>query len=635
VKTLEGIFNRNNIPESIKILIRSEIAEKSFLELADFLPEIVFELDLEGNFTYANQYLFESTGYTQEDINDGMNPSQFVIPNDRERVKQNIQRLFQGKKPKYTRYTALRKNGTTFPILVYSNIILHDTHPIGVRGIILDITDHIKAEEEQQKERNLAQLYLNIVAVIIVALDDKQRVTLINRKGSELLGYDENDIVGKNWFDNFIPHKLQEEIKPVYNQLMRGEIKPVKSYENPIVTKMGEERIIAWNNTILHDENGKIVGTLSSGVDITERKKAEETVQNSEHYLKEAQAIAQIGSWRLNPKTMEVSGSDELFRIFSLSREEAILEKFLEVVHPQDREFDQFHIRRGLEKGIPWDIEHRLLLDDGTLKYVQAKGEAITDNNGKVTQLLGTVQDITERKKTEKLKIELEERRDNFVWTTSHELRTPLTVILGYIDLLQKNFRNISHDQQEKILGIIRKNVHRLEKLTDQVSLIAQFKQGTFQIAEKEFDFCTFLNEALEPYRNILENQIKFDESQIKQPLIIKGDQDRLLQVIDNLLNNAVKQTDPNNRLIEIDLEISSTVIRVHIADNGAGIAPDNLLRIFEQFVSIQTKYSVTGTGIGLYLSIGIMNAHGGTITAHSKGIDAGSTFSIELPRNK
>ncbi len=631
---MEGIFKRSNIPESIKSLIRSELAEKSFRELADFLPEIVFELDLEGNFTYANHYLFESMGYTQEDLDDGLNPSQFVIPNDRERVKQNIQGLFQGEKLSYNKYTALRKDGSTFPILVHSSPILHGTDIVGFRGIVLDITEHIKAEEKQLKEKNLTQLYLDIVAVIIMALDDKQIVTLINRKGSELLGYEEKDIIGKNWFDNFIPQRLREEIKPVYNQLMQGEIENVKYYEVPIVIRNGEERIIAWNYTILYDENRKIVGTLNSGVDITERKKTEETLQNSERYLREAQAIAQIGSWRLNPNTMEVSGSDELFRIFSLSREEATLEKFLEVVHPKDREFDQFHIRRGLEEGTPWDIEHRLLLDDGTLKYVQAKGEAITDNTGKVTQLMGTVQDITERKKTEKLKIDLEERRDNFVWMTSHELRTPLTVILGYIDLLQKNFQNISHDPQAtKILGIIRKNVHRLERLTDQVSLIAQFKQGTFQITEKEFDFCTFLNEALEPYRNMLENQIKFDEPQIKAPLIIKGDQDRLLQVIDNLLNNAVKQTDPITRLIKIDLEISSTVIRVNFTDNGAGIAPGNLSRIFEQFVSIQTKYSVTGTGIGLYLSIGIMNAHGGTITAHSKGTGAGSTFSIELPR--
>jgi len=271
--TMEGIFNRNDIPESIKGLIRSELAEKSFRELADFLPEIVFELDLEGNFIYANHYLFESMGYTQEDLNDGLNPSQFVIPNDRERVKQNIQLLFQGDKLRYNKYTALRKDGSTFPILVYSSPILHGTDIVGFRGIVLNITEHIKAEEEKHKERNLAQLYLDIVAVIIVALDDKQRVTLINRKGSELLGYEEKDILGKNWFDNFIPHTLREEIKPVYNQLMRGETEPVKYFENPIVTKKGEERIIAWNNTILYDENRKIVGTLSSGVDITKRKK--------------------------------------------------------------------------------------------------------------------------------------------------------------------------------------------------------------------------------------------------------------------------------------------------------------------------------------------------------------------------
>lgn len=156
VNTMEGIFNRNDIPESIKGLIRLELAEKSFRELADFLPEIVFELDLEGNFIYANHYLFESMGYTQEDLNQGFNPSQFVIPNDRERVKQNIKRLFQGEKLRYNKYTALRKDGSTFPILVYSSPILHDTDIVGFRGIVLDITEHIKAEEEQYKERNLA-----------------------------------------------------------------------------------------------------------------------------------------------------------------------------------------------------------------------------------------------------------------------------------------------------------------------------------------------------------------------------------------------------------------------------------------------------------------------------------------------
>lgn len=297
-------------------------------------------------------------------------------------------------------------------------------------------------------------------------------------------------------------------------------------------------------------------------------------------------------------------------------------------------EFDLFHIRRGMEQGLPWDIEHRLICDDKTLKYVHAKGEAITDESGKVVQLIGTVQDITERKKTEKLNLELEQRRDNFVWMTSHELRTPLTVISGYIDIFEKHFDKIDVNQQHEILGIIRNNLSRFEKLTEQVSLIAQFKHGTFKIKSSEFEVNTFFDEVLEPYRNMLGENLAIEKHNVGQSSIIKGDKDRLLHVIDNLLNNAVKHTHPDDRMIRVNLGIQPTVLRIVVSDNGAGIAPENLEHIFKQFVSIQTEYSVTGTGIGLYISAKIIKAHGGTIRAHSEGRGLGATFIIELPRN-
>ncbi|MHA2365685.1 MAG: PAS domain S-box protein [Candidatus Hodarchaeales archaeon] len=147
---------------------------------------------------------------------------------------------------------------------------------------------------------------------------------------------------------------------------------------------------------------GKTVAlAMTNAKNISLIKESEEILRINEKYLKEAQTIAQIGHWRLDPLTQEITGSDELFRIFGLTKEESSLDKFVEVVHPDDREFDLYHIRRGMEYGEHWNIEHRLICPDGTTKYVHAKGEAITDITGKVLLLLGTVQDITERKQIE------------------------------------------------------------------------------------------------------------------------------------------------------------------------------------------------------------------------------------------
>ena len=383
----------------------------------------------------------------------------------------------------------------------------------------------------------------------------------------------------------------------------------------------------------LKEEQELIEAICRELTDFIKRKHAEKALQESELHLKEAQNIAQVGHWRLDPETKKITGSDELFRIFGLNQKEVSLDKFLEIVHPDDREFDLFHIRRGIEQGLPWDIEHRLICKDGSLKYVQAKGESSINKTGKAVHLMGTVQDITERKKTEIINKDLEHRRETFVWMTSHELRTPLTVISCYADFLLENINQIDNNQQNKILVTIKSNINRLMKLTEQVSQIAQFNNGIFEIKNVEFNICIFLNEALKPYKTILKNQIDLEGCSSKTPVIIEGDKDRLLQVLDNLLNNAIKHTHSDNRMIKINLETQTNSILIKIIDNGAGIAQRNIKRIFEQFVSIETEYSVTGTGIGLYVSKKIIEAHKGTLIAQSEGLGRGATFTIELLR--
>ena len=151
--------------------------------------------------------------------------------------------------------------------------------PYQVYTTMKDITDQIKTEILLRDERDRAQKYLDIAGVMFVAINEKGIITLINRRVCKILGYTQIDIIGKNWFDNFLPAKMRVEVKKVFKKLMKGEIEPAEYYENSVITKNGEEKIIAWHNTILNDDNKKIIGTLSSGEDITEQKKAEEQIQ--------------------------------------------------------------------------------------------------------------------------------------------------------------------------------------------------------------------------------------------------------------------------------------------------------------------------------------------------------------------
>ena len=159
-----------------------------------------------------------------------------------------------------------------------------------------DITMHRENEARLRIERDRAQQYLDIAGVILVAINDQGTVVLINRKGTDLLGYEESEILGRNWFDNFLPGSIGSSVKEVFGQLMSGENEPVEYYENPVLTRNGEERLIAWRNIILRDESGSITATLSSGEDITERKQAEAQLTHYQEHLEQlvTQRTAQL-----------------------------------------------------------------------------------------------------------------------------------------------------------------------------------------------------------------------------------------------------------------------------------------------------------------------------------------------------
>ena len=133
----------------------------------------------------------------------------------------------------------------------------------------------------EQVEREKARMYLDIARVAILAINTQGEVTLINKRGCEILGYTEKEVLGKQWVENFLPQRIRKEVATVFAKLIAGEIDPVEYYQNPVLTQSGEERIINWYNTLIRDESGRIIGTLSSGEDVTEQVKTQEALEKA------------------------------------------------------------------------------------------------------------------------------------------------------------------------------------------------------------------------------------------------------------------------------------------------------------------------------------------------------------------
>ncbi len=253
-----------------------------------------------------------------------------------------------------------------------------------------------------KSERDRAQTYLDLVGVMVVALDRQGNLTLVNRKTCEVLGCGPvGCCLGGNWFDRFVPPQGRDEASGIFRQLIDGTGEMPEYYENLTVSLAGESRLIAWRNTVLRDSRGEVIGTLSAGEDITEMRRTEESLRNSQADLIRAQMLGHIGSWHLDVRADRLNWSDQVYRIFEIESESGALsyETFLSCVHPDDRVYVERMWRAALA-GAPYDIEHRIRVN-GQVKWVRERAELRFDPDEQLCGGFGTVQDITEQKESE------------------------------------------------------------------------------------------------------------------------------------------------------------------------------------------------------------------------------------------
>jgi diguanylate cyclase (GGDEF)-like protein/PAS domain S-box-containing protein len=259
-------------------------------------------------------------------------------------------------------------------------------------------------EEESQIFKKYFESYLEYAGMLFLVLDKELCVSHINKKGVELLGYPEEEIIGKNWFMNFLPSEIRSETKEYFMKALRGEVPIDSYYENPVVTKSGV-KTLKWQNTLLKDANRKIFGILASAEDITERKRMEDALRASEERFRLAINSTKEGLWEWNIQTNQEFFSPRWCEIIGYSFEDPELphtyNSWASRIHPDDYDRVIGALNNHLEKDTKYDIDYRHRHKSGEYRWQNSKGQAIFDQSGKPIKMVGCISDITERKKAE------------------------------------------------------------------------------------------------------------------------------------------------------------------------------------------------------------------------------------------
>ncbi|MCW8826573.1 MAG: PAS domain S-box protein [Gammaproteobacteria bacterium] len=265
-------------------------SEDRFRKLFEKAPLAYHSLDNEGCILEVNQAWEELFGYERAQVLG--NPfEQYLTEKCRDEHQNNLHPCASQSNDKATELEIRCSDGSE-RIIATRGRFSYDQNgkEIISHCILTDITERKHAEERLEKERMRAQSYLDIAPVIILVLNIQGEITLINRQGSEVLGYQEHELIGQNWFEFCIPHYLRDHLQLIFEELIQDDSENLDHFENTVITKSGEERLIYWRNSVLRNQSGEVTALLSSGEDITERKESEKALRHLNQMLQTTQA---------------------------------------------------------------------------------------------------------------------------------------------------------------------------------------------------------------------------------------------------------------------------------------------------------------------------------------------------------
>ena len=373
-----------------------ELHESSELykALVEASPDAVTVTDLDGIITHVSRQSVEMHGAEAAENLIGKSALELIAPEDHEQALANLQRTLEGQIIRNVQYTLMRHDGSRFRGELNAAPVRDARgNPKAFVATTRDITERILSEQERalaetalRAETERAQLYLDVAAVAIVAYDRGGHITRINRRGLDILGYQEKELLGQRWVDICVPERVRDQVASVFEQIAQDQIEPVKYHENPVLTKAGKERTIAWHNAAIRNAGGAIVGILSSGEDVTEQKQTQEALA-----LRAEQLSALSRASQTVTASLEID--QVLAEIVSLAGE-VVATDYTSVILTSDAS----SMNRGVENlpGIP-ALQYRVRDDGFTNWIIQSRRPVIVDEikeNGTFTPAEGAPRTI-------------------------------------------------------------------------------------------------------------------------------------------------------------------------------------------------------------------------------------------------
>lgn len=377
-----------------------------FDSIARNSPDILLLLDVSGRIRFISHV---EAGYHSVAEFLGQPMPAFAIPEHRQQLQSAIEQTVRSGTKQRTEASYRDPAGRLHPYDIHLAPVIEDGRVTALSVIARDVDAQRLAERALRSERDFNTAVLDTIGALVVVLDAEGRILRFNRACEQATGYPQAEVLGRRIWEFLISPEERPTVEAVFARLLTGQFP--NTHDNDWLARDGSRRRITWANTALTGEGGKVTHVIATGIDITRMVQAEAALAASEERLRLSQRYAQIGTWDWDIASGAVYWSDQIGPLFGYGTAvpEINYENFLKAIHPEDRARVEDAVRASVEHDARYDIEHRVVWPDGTVRWLLERGGTIRAADGRPLRMLGVVQDITERKRAETALTESEE----------------------------------------------------------------------------------------------------------------------------------------------------------------------------------------------------------------------------------
>ncbi|GAC1557396.1 MAG: hypothetical protein NVS2B7_32630 [Herpetosiphon sp.] len=496
-----------------------------------------------------------------------------------------------------------------------------------VGGIAVDITSRLAMEHALSESQRHYQAIFEQAQDGMLLVTDAGRYLAANPAACVLLGYDHAEIIGLNLTD--VTLRTEHAATTESWRCITTGAEPAR----------GELTLLRKDGTTVPVEY-RAATNISPGLhlsvlrDITERRRMERLLQQSEERLRLALDAANMATWDWDITMDTGSPSPEMQLRFGPAH--ATIKALAARIDPRDRASSMEAVRRALADEMPFHIEFRVPLPDGSVRWSAGHGQVVRDAAGQPVRLIGLTENITARKQAEQELVTAKEAaeqanaaKSEFLSRISHELRTPLNAILGFAQLL--DLGTLTADQRASVTHILRAGHHLLRLITEVLD-VTRVDNGQLHVQMETLPLWEVVATVCDRLTPLAAEQGIQLQALADVPFMVRADRRRLQQVLVNLVSNAISYNRPAGGVTIACRALSETRLRIAVQDTGDGIGPTDLPHLFMPFQRLQaTQTTIQGTGLGLAHSKALTTAMEGTMGVDSV-VGVGSTFWIDLP---